>query len=81
MTNQEIARQRYTAFQAEMTAFTFGPWATMTIEERDAARAEIDARHGYRHGWIIVDGQGFSPEVLFPEQHWPRFPADQGCSD
>lgn len=40
-----------------------------------------DAAFNFRHGWIVVDGQSFNGEMLFPNQHWPRFPADQGLSD
>ena len=39
-----------------------------------------DADYSYRHGWIAVDGQSFTGEMLFPAQHWTRFPADQGVS-
>lgn len=82
MTNQEIAAQRFTDYQAEMNAFSFGEWATMTdIDARNAREAEIKARHGYRHGWIVVNGESFDMELAFPDQFFPRFPADQGTSD
>ena len=44
------------AYDNEMLAFTFGDWINLQWVERDARQAEIDARHGYKHGWIIADG-------------------------
>ena len=82
MTNQQLAAERFTAYQREMNAFLFGDWATMTdIEARAAREAEIKARHGYRHGWIEVNGESFDMARAFPDQFFPRFPADQGTSD
>lgn len=82
MTNQQIAAERFTAFDAEMRAFTQGVWATMTdVKARDALEREIEQRHGYKHGWINVNGEGFNHEAAFPDQFFPRFPADQGLSD
>lgn len=81
MTNLEIARERLTAHQRETTAFIFGDWAKLGVEERDQRQADIDARHGYRHGWIQVNGEGFDMDKAFPEVRFPRFPADQGLSD
>lgn len=82
MTNQEIAADRFNAFNSEMRAFTFGAWATMKdVSARDAMEREIEARHGYKHGWIAVNGESFNMERAFPDQFFPRFPADQGCSD
>lgn len=40
-----------------------------------------EAEYGYRHGWISFDGQSYDMESAFPEQRFPRFPADQGLSD
>lgn len=82
MTNQQVAAERFTAFDAEMRAFTFGEWATMTdINARSAREREIEERHGYKHGWIVVNGESFNHERAFPDQFFPRFPADQGTSD
>ena len=82
MTNQQIAAERFTAFDTEMRAFTRGVWATMTdVKARDALEREIKERHGYKHGWIVVNGQSFNHELAFPEIRFPRFPADQGLSD
>ncbi|WP_234731781.1 hypothetical protein [Acidocella facilis] len=82
MTNQEIAAERFKAFDAEMHNFTFGEWATMTdLTARAAREREIEVKHGYNHGWIEVNGEGFNHELAFPNQFFPRFPADQGLSD
>ena len=29
-------------------------------------KSEIDARHGYKHGWIIVNGYSFDRHMAFP---------------
>lgn len=68
MTNQEIARDRFKAFQDEMTVFTFGDWAVLDIPTREARGLEIEQRHGYRHGWINVNGEGFNMQAAFPER-------------
>lgn len=82
MTNQQIAAERFAAFDAEMNRFLFTEWATMTdVAERDAREQEIKDRHGFRHGWIIVNGEGFDRERANPGQFFQRFPADQGLSD
>lgn len=82
MTNQQIAAERFTAYQREMNAFTFGDWATMTdVAARAAREAEIKARHGWKHGWIVVNGESFNMELAFPNHFFPRFPADQGTND
>lgn len=39
------------------------------------------AEFNYRHGWITLDGFAWNMEGAFPEQFFPRFPADQGLSD
>lgn len=69
MTQNEM-RERFQAWQDERTAFTFGDWLTLSIPERDAREAEINARHHYRHGWIIVNGHSFDMEMAFPEQQF-----------
>lgn len=67
MTVQEMA-SRFEAYDAETLAFTFGDWLNMSISERDARQAEIDSKHGYKHGWIIVDGRSFCREEAFPDR-------------
>jgi uncharacterized protein CbrC (UPF0167 family) len=39
----------------------------LSCEQRDARQAEIDAKHGYKHGWIIVDGSAFDRYSAFPD--------------
>ena len=70
MTNQEIARQRFTAHLDANSAFFRGDRPEPTFEETQV-----------RHGWTHVNGEGFNMELAFPERFHPRFPADQGCSD
>lgn len=82
VTNQQLAAERFDAYDKEITAFTFGPWATMTsVAAQHAGYAEIEARHGYRHGWMTINGEGFNHETAFPHKFFPRFPADQGLND
>lgn len=82
MTNQQIAASRFSAFDAEMMAFTFGAWATMSdVAARDSAVEDIHNKHGVKHGWMTVNGQGFNHETAFPDRHFPRFAADQGTND
>ena len=69
MTNQEIARQRFAAYDAANSAIGW---------RKDYA---LDAAHGYQHGWIVVNGESFNKDKAFPEIRFPRFPADQGLSD
>jgi broad specificity phosphatase PhoE len=82
MTNQQIAIERFMAYDREMATFTFGDWATMTdVVARNEREQEIKDRHGIRHGWIVVNGESFNRERAFPDQFFPRFPDDQGLSD
>ena len=67
ITVQEMAK-RFEAYDAEVLAFTFGEWLNMNWVQRDAKLAEIDARHSYKHGWIIVDGKAFCREMAFPDR-------------
>lgn len=67
MTVQEMAA-RFDAYDSETLAFTFGEWLDMNWHDRDVRQAEIDAKHGYKHGWIIVDGQSFDRYQAFPNQ-------------
>lgn len=71
-TNQQIAAERFTARSREINAFDF---------RGIGDEQEINARYGYRHGWIAVNGESFCMETAFPGQSFPRFPADQGLSD
>ena len=66
MTTQEM-QNRYNAYDKETRAFIFGEWLTMNWAERDVKQAEIDARHNYKHGWIIVNGVSFDRHQAFPE--------------
>jgi hypothetical protein len=61
---------RFDAYDAETLKFTFGDWLKLSWPERDARQAEIDAKHGYKHGWIIVDGHSFDRYQAFPEQQF-----------
>lgn len=70
MTSIEKARELYNARMTAVIAEDF----------RNGPKVN-DAEFNFRHGWITVDGQSFNGEMLFPEQHWPRFPADQGLND
>lgn len=67
MTVNEM-ESRFKAYDNETHAFIFGEWASMTIAARDAKQSEIDARHGYKHGWIIVNGESFSRYEAFPNE-------------
>jgi hypothetical protein len=69
MTVNEMAA-RFEAYDAETLKFTFGDWVNMTWAERDARQAEIDAKHGYKHGWFIVDGVSFNRYDAFPNQQF-----------
>lgn len=72
MINQQIAAEIFTARQAEIIELDFRGIGN---------EAEINARYGYRHGWIVVNGESFNIELAFPNERFPRFPADQGLSD
>lgn len=54
MTNLETARSLFTAYNAAMIEHLFhnGP-------------APIEADYSYKHGWVQVNGQGFSHEMCF----------------
>lgn len=72
MTNQQIAAQKFTARQREMIDLDF---------RGIGCEQEINARYGFKHGWIVVNGESFNMERAFPDERFPRFPADQGLSD
>lgn len=66
----EIARKNLAAHSAERLHFTFKVWAVMTdIIERDRLDREIDAKHGYRHGWFKVGEFNFSREEITGEAY------------
>jgi hypothetical protein len=67
MTVKEMVK-RFDAYNAEVLAFTFGEWLNMSWAERDAHQAEIDSRHNYKHGWIIVDGESFNQQDAYPDR-------------
>ncbi len=69
MTVQEM-QARFEAYDAETLAFTFGDWLTLSIAQRDARQAEIDARHSYKHGWIIINDLAFDRYQAFPNQQF-----------
>lgn len=78
-TNQQIARERFKAYDDEMHHFTFNVWVHMTdIDARNAAEQEIKDRHGVHHGWITVNGEGFSHDRAFPESPYQAY---QGVAD
>lgn len=82
MTNQEIAAERFAAYDREMINFTMNVWVNMTdLVARSKAEQDIKNKHGVHHGWIVVNGEGFNHEKAFPTRSFPRFPADQGLSD
>ena len=72
MTNQQIAAKKFDDRMKEIVAFDFHGIGN---------EQEINARYGYKHGWIVVNGQSFNMEMAFPGMLFPRFPADQGTSD
>jgi len=72
MTNQQAAAELFQARQAEIINLDFRGVGN---------EAEINDRYGFRHGWISVNGQSFNMEMAFPNERFPRFPADQGVSD
>lgn len=57
---------RFEAYDKETREFIFGEWIDMTWAQRDEKQAAIDAKHSYKHGWIIVEGKAFSREEAFP---------------
>jgi hypothetical protein len=65
MTQQEM-HDRFTAYNSEINAFIFGDWAILDIATREARETEINAKHNYRHGWIIVDSHSFNQQMAFP---------------
>lgn len=54
MTNLEIARSLFTAYNKAMIEHLF----------RNAP-APIETDFNYRHGWVHVNGEGFSHEMCF----------------
>lgn len=62
---------RFNAYDDESRQFLFfGGWVGMSWPERNERQAEIDRRHGYVHGWIIVDGISFDRYQAFPNQQF-----------
>jgi hypothetical protein len=58
--------ERFNAYDKETHAFIFGEWLNLSVADRDSRQAEIDTRHGYKHGWIIADGLSFDRFTAFP---------------
>ncbi len=65
LTTNQMA-ERFNAYDKETHAFIFGDWINLSWDERDQRQADIDARHGYKHGWIIVNGYSFDRHMAFP---------------
>jgi hypothetical protein len=62
-------QERFNDYDDETRALIFSTeWLGMSWAERDSRHAEIDARHGYKHGWIIVNGYSFDRQRAFPDQ-------------
>jgi len=72
MTNQQIAADLFNRRMTEIIALDFRGIGN---------EQEINARYGYKHGWIVVNGESFNMEKAFPNERFPRFPADQGLND
>ena len=72
MTNQEIAAEIFLARGKEIIDLDF---------RGIGDEHEINNRYGFHGGWIEVNGESFNMEKAFPDQVFPRFPADQGLSD
>jgi hypothetical protein len=68
MTVQEMVA-KFNAYDRETLTFIHRcGWVDMTWTERDAKQAEIDAKHGYKHGWMLTDRGSFNRFDAFPEQ-------------
>jgi hypothetical protein len=63
-------QKRFKAYTQESTRFIFGDWLNMDWAARNARQAEIDAKHNYKHGWIIVDGHSFDRRAAFPDEQF-----------
>ena len=64
---EEEMQSRFHAYDVESTMFLCsGEWLGMTWAQREDRQAEIDAHHGYKHGWIIVNGYSFDRRMAFP---------------
>ena len=72
MTNQEQAAELFRAREREIIELDYRGVGVID---------EINARYGFSHGWIVVNGESFNKEKAFPMLLFPRFPADQGTSD
>lgn len=75
---QTIATRNALAFRKALTEHLF----------RGGPCPDNDPRYGHHHGWFLVHdvttecgSHSFNQEMLFPNEHHPRFPADQGLSD
>ena len=69
--NQRLARMAFKAIGLAHLVQDFG----------GPIAAPVEAAYGYQHGWIVINGESFNHDKAFPEIQFPRFPADQGCSD
>lgn len=72
MSNRELAAQAFLSRQREIHAFDMSGIGS---------EQEINSKYGYRHGWIEINGESFNRDLAFPDQTFPRFPADQGTND
>lgn len=71
-TNQQIAAEIFNARTTEIIELDFRGVGN---------EQEINNRYGYNHGWVVVNGESFNMEKAFPNERFPRFPADQGLND
>jgi len=76
MTNQQIAKQIFDARMAEIIALDFHG-----IGDEKEINNRYYVLYGYKHGWIVVNGESFDMERANPGERFPRFPADQGLND
>ena len=60
-------QSRFSAYDVESTMFLCsGEWLGMNWTQREDRQAEIDAHHGYKHGWITAKGYSFDRHMAFP---------------
>lgn len=66
----QVAKSNRAAHSIAQIRFTFDVWATMTdIAAREEAQSQIDAAHGYRHGWYKVGEYSFGQDEITGETY------------